>query len=206
MHRKRKRRRITQKRKHSVSLSEDEDKEDEEEEESDTDDELVSEIDDAVSSWTATQLKSLLSQLKSLRSIDGKAVFEHISSTGKKADIQGRIRDMVDKMFHDEAVAANKRVGHTSLRTRIAEGEFDFSGFKSRVREHNRLVESQSARRGTSSKKVMSASLLSRLNACDKKQIVAALRGMLSQQPNGQALATALERMLPKPNTSATRR
>ena len=46
----------------------------------------------------------------------------------------------------------------------------------------------------------MSPALISRLNACDKHQIIASLELLLSQQQNGRDLAKALEAVLPRPN------
>ena len=169
---------------------------------------IVSDINDTLKTWTATQLKSLLKDIKSLRSIDGKSIFEDISATGKKGDLLSEIKEIIVMVFEGEITLKNKlkrwenphciwRKHSTTYRDNV-----DFVSFKSRIQGSIRLVGSQSSKRSSRSNKnaIMSSSLLARLSACDKHQIIAALEALLKSQPDGRALATTLEQLLPKPN------
>merc|ERR1712129_107457 len=52
-----------------------------------------------IDSFKATQLKEMLRNLKSLRSIDGAAIFENVSLSGKKSELLEKVKKNVNLVY-----------------------------------------------------------------------------------------------------------
>eukprot|EP01084_Bolivina_argentea_P301328 519825_1 len=166
------------------------------------DDKKVRSLFKTINTFTATQLKSFLRNLKSLRSIDGESVFEDISMAGKKEELKKRVNTNIIMIYYGEIIVPIKsRYSWFGNRNKVYKDTIDFDGWKLQIKQFVNLTASQSSKRSKSNNcGMMNGSLISRLNACDKNQIIAALELLFGKQKNGSELAKEFEGLLPKPN------
>mmetsp|Transcript_9366 Transcript_9366/g.15110 ORF Transcript_9366/g.15110 Transcript_9366/m.15110 type:complete len:387 (+) Transcript_9366:43-1203(+) len=154
-----------------------------------------------IGSFTATQLKAVLKILKSLRAIDGEAVFEDLKVTGSKDELQDAVIENLSMIYKKKIVVkSTEYFFHRSKE--YNEENVDFKGWKLQIKQSLNLIasKSRSSRSKKSKGKALSAALMSKLNASDKCQIIAALELLFEQQENGKSLADTFEALLPKPS------
>eukprot|EP01084_Bolivina_argentea_P100705 180724_1 len=152
-------------------------------------------------SWTATQLKTFLRNLKSLRSIDGESVFEDLSLGGKKDELKKRVSDNILMIYLGHLAVPTKNKWSWS-RHKVYRETIDFDGWKVQIKQFINVISVQSSKKARKKKSnsVMSGALISRLNACSKEQIISSVELLLEKQQNGSDLAQQLEELLPRPN------
>eukprot|EP01083_Nonionella_stella_P196252 722271_1 len=95
------------------------------------DDKKVRSLFKTINTFTATQLKSFLRNLKSLRSIDGESVFEDISMAGKKEELKKRVNTNIIMIYYGEIIVPIKsRYSWFGNRNKVYKDTIDFDGWK----------------------------------------------------------------------------
>eukprot|EP00485_Elphidium_margaritaceum_P016087 CAMPEP_0202729314 /NCGR_PEP_ID=MMETSP1385-20130828/186067_1 /ASSEMBLY_ACC=CAM_ASM_000861 /TAXON_ID=933848 /ORGANISM="Elphidium margaritaceum" /LENGTH=393 /DNA_ID=CAMNT_0049395573 /DNA_START=763 /DNA_END=1944 /DNA_ORIENTATION=+ len=163
----------------------------------------VRDILNTLSTFKAAQLKAVLNDLKALRTIDGECVFEDTKSTGKKDEIYDRVKRIIAVIY------AKKVVVRTGTRfwatTKDYSDSIDVVSWKSRISQSLKLNASKDSKSKKNS--VIDNALRSRLNACNKSQIIDALEMLFNEQSStqqGSELAQQLAELLPRPSLQDT--
>ena len=98
------------------------------------------ELRDKIKTLTSAQLKSVLSHLRSLRSIDGEAPLENVSMTGNKQSLQKKILLLLAGIYLGKLVVEDK---NNWLRNyKVYAETIDFDGWKLQIKQNLNLVSS----------------------------------------------------------------
>ena len=106
--------------------------------------ETITRLFSIVGSFTATQLKAFLRNLKSLIAIDGEAVFADISMAGKKEELHKRIKQYLWMIYCGDLVLEDKSKWSYGRCRRYKE-TIDFDGWKLQIKQFLYLIASLSA-------------------------------------------------------------